>query len=268
MHNLTLPARNNFDTFSQLYKRRQHQPISAEELKSVFDEAEKEYRINCQSGNFTYASSVRSPSSISPEVMVSLFNSQLKRGKGRKIYEEIVEGSGCAVHCAFCDIRDAESLDHFKSKMAFPLLAVYPGNLIPACLKCNSALGQLGNKYHPYFDPTPSDDWLLARLDWPGGDSVPGVEFHVNSKFSPDAALVSRVRESFNVIGLGRRWANEMSTPIANMYRKFESEEDVEYRKFYVKDLLSSHSYGNPGPFKAFYQEILSSDWITHQFST
>lgn len=61
--------------------------------------------------------------------------------------------------CPYCDIHSVEfdltSVDHFIPKAKYPLLSIYPPNLVVACSACNERIKK-ENIYlpimHPYFD--------------------------------------------------------------------------------------------------------------------
>ncbi|MCL9663024.1 hypothetical protein L2089_20230 [Paenibacillus hunanensis] len=61
--------------------------------------------------------------------------------------------------CPYCDINEMEfdlsSVDHFLPKARYPLLAIYPKNLVVACSACNDRIKK-DKLYlpimHPYFD--------------------------------------------------------------------------------------------------------------------
>ncbi|PLT31966.1 HNH endonuclease [Bacillus sp. V5-8f] len=73
----------------------------------------------------------------------------------RELREELTLESTCP----YCDIHemefDSSSVDHFIPKSRYPLLAIYPKNLVVACSACNDRIKQ-EKLYlpimHPYFD--------------------------------------------------------------------------------------------------------------------
>lgn len=73
----------------------------------------------------------------------------------RELREELTLQSACP----YCDMHamefDSSSIDHFIPKSLYPLLAIYPKNLVVACSACNDRIK--GKKIylpimHPYFD--------------------------------------------------------------------------------------------------------------------
>lgn len=267
MHQLQLPELGNFETFKDVASQKVFDENQLDSFESVLREAESEYLIECRKSNFNYHSSVNPPVELPPSQMTDIYNSHLRRGNGKLIYAKILKGSDQNSLCAYCGLREAESADHYKTKSSFPLLAVFPGNLVPACGRCNSKLGILRERYHPYFDPTPDESWLNARLIWTGDDEIPGMYFEVNRSFSQDESLVFRVEETFNKIGLSGRWATELTPKIRGMYQEFRTNSSAIRRREIVNDMLIRDYQEYAGPHRALYYEVLNSDWINYKFS-
>mgnify|MGYP001156153270 CR=1 FL=1 len=80
--------------------------------------------------------------------------------------------------CPYCDIHEMEfdlaSVDHFIPKSQYPLLAIYPKNLVVACSACNDRIKK-DKLYlpimHPYFDNL--DDYFHFTYK----NDVIGIEF-------------------------------------------------------------------------------------------
>lgn len=72
--------------------------------------------------------------------------------------------------CPFCGHRDVSTLDHQLPKASYPLLAISPENLVPACSECNHrkndavAATTETQTLHPYFESANTDRWLFARI--------------------------------------------------------------------------------------------------------
>lgn len=65
--------------------------------------------------------------------------------------------------CPYCDInkinKDSVSVDHYLPKSTFPILSIYPDNLIVSCKACNESIK--GENYllpiiHPYYEDVSS----------------------------------------------------------------------------------------------------------------
>ncbi|MFJ9642166.1 hypothetical protein [Streptomyces sp. NPDC101206] len=69
-----------------------------------------------------------------------------------------------------CGHGIADTLNHQLPKIVYPLLAVAPLNLVPACRGCNSHRSELAPRtaeeqtLHPYCDDLGDHVWLTARV--------------------------------------------------------------------------------------------------------
>lgn len=88
---------------------------------------------------------------------------------GRKFYNQI-KISAPHGKCPLCSVREVDTLDHYLPKSKYPLYAVTPINLIPACTPCNkgkhidSPTTQAEQTLHPYFDSIDAESWLKAEV--------------------------------------------------------------------------------------------------------
>jgi len=106
---------------------------------------------------------------VTTEDMKELYTQHLVPSKqaGRAIYDKILNSAPYG-RCPLCDVGTANTLDHHLPKNEYPILAVTPNNLIPACPWCQgkkltfypeSAEEQT---LHPYFDDFDAQPWLTA----------------------------------------------------------------------------------------------------------
>jgi 5-methylcytosine-specific restriction endonuclease McrA len=88
---------------------------------------------------------------------------------GRRHYDELLARAPQG-RCPFCGHRDVSTLDHQLPKATYPLLAVIPDNLVPACSECNhrkndAVATTTGTQIlHPYFEDASHGRWLFARV--------------------------------------------------------------------------------------------------------
>ena len=109
---------------------------------------------------------------ISGDEMRDVYKGRMaaKKSAGRPFYDRI-KGAPPHDRCPLCRVRRVWTLDHYLSQKDFPILAVSPMNLIPACSDCNKAKGfKLARKasdqfLHPYFDDITRAQWLRARVN-------------------------------------------------------------------------------------------------------
>jgi hypothetical protein len=138
---------------------------------------------------------------------------------GRYVYDAIV---AVPEHgkCPLCTLRTVTTLDHHLPKAHFPVLAVAPLNLIPACSDCNKAKlaavpttpEEVG--LHPYYDDLGDEAWLAARVV----ETRPAaLRFSVAPPAAWDAILSARVVLHFKTLGLAALFASEAADELVNI---------------------------------------------------
>ncbi|KQV20903.1 MULTISPECIES: HNH endonuclease [unclassified Kitasatospora] len=133
-------------------------------------------------------------------------NRMAKKGSaGHTFYLEL-QKSGPDGQCALCGCRYADTLDHQLPKTLYPLLAVAPSNLAPACSGCNKSKLDLNpvdasqQTLNPYFDhEADQHTWLTARITpLPQGNDTPfDITFHAEPP--PDMPPVLAARAKFHI---------------------------------------------------------------------
>jgi hypothetical protein len=142
-----------------------------------------------------------------------------KEGPGRHIYDEIIAAPAHG-RCPLCGQRQVSTLDHHLPKAHYPLLAVVPLNLVPACSDCNKAKHDKIPKtaadvsLHPYFDDVDSVRWLRADLVQTRPSAL-RFRIDVPSAWSP--TLAQRARNHFRILGLQRLYAAEAAEELLNI---------------------------------------------------
>jgi 5-methylcytosine-specific restriction endonuclease McrA len=140
-----------------------------------------------------------------------------KNHPAREIYDELKIAGRI---CPLCAHRDVETLDHQLPKSLYPLLAVVPSNLVPACRSCNTLKsdaapsGAHDQTLHPYFDDISKEQWLFARVH----EVAPAcVSFYVKPPSSWDEVLATRVRWHFQMFGLAELYGNQASRAMTSL---------------------------------------------------
>ncbi|MFF7447342.1 HNH endonuclease [Streptomyces sp. NPDC008132] len=128
---------------------------------------------------------------------------------GRDIYDQILAGAPFE-RCPLCGRGIATTLDHQLPKSEYPILAITPANLVPACSKCNQKKSSVDPAepsemlLHPYFDGLGTTRWLGARIH---EESPARAEYFVNSGEDWDPTFSARVVRHFRFFGLGKQYA-------------------------------------------------------------
>ena len=103
--------------------------------------------------------------------MLILYDQKFARKEqgGRKYYDAIKLLAPYG-RCPLCGQREVKTLDHYLPKSKFPLYAVTPYNLIPACSDCNKdkfndvSICREKETIHPYYDDFTDEVWIKAKM--------------------------------------------------------------------------------------------------------
>ncbi|MFJ3815264.1 HNH endonuclease [Streptomyces sp. NPDC090056] len=128
---------------------------------------------------------------------------------GRDIYDQILAGAPYE-RCPMCGRGIATTLDHQLPKSEYPILAITPANLVPACSACNQKKSSKDPAdasemlLHPYFDSLGSSRWLGARIH---EESPARAEYFVEPADDWSTEFSERVARHFAFFGLSRQYA-------------------------------------------------------------
>lgn len=106
---------------------------------------------------------------VAGDELVKVYTGRMvpKTSTGRSIYDRIISQPRHG-KCPLCGIGTVNTLDHYLPKTHFPVFAVTPNNLVPACTWCQGAKDEYyptskGTQLiHPYFDDFDDEVWLAA----------------------------------------------------------------------------------------------------------
>jgi hypothetical protein len=88
---------------------------------------------------------------------------------GRPYYDRIIRSAPNG-KCPLCSVRIADTVDHYLPKMKYPIYALTPITLVPACTICNEdkhiAFPTTSEEQtlHPYYDNIDGSPWLRATV--------------------------------------------------------------------------------------------------------
>jgi 5-methylcytosine-specific restriction endonuclease McrA len=145
-----------------------------------------------------------------------------KNAPGRATYDKIFNASA---KCLLCTQRKVDTLDHHLPKAHYPVLAVTPVNLIPACASCNKAkLASIPASadeaaLHPYFDSIDGARWLYGCV-MPGTPAV--VQFRVDPPAVWTPQLANRVRLHFDGLSLADLYSAEAADELLSIRHQLE----------------------------------------------
>jgi hypothetical protein len=191
-------------------------------------------------------------------------------GMPGNVYYNKLKSSAAYGKCPLCSVRDVDTLDHYLPKSKFPIYAVTPVNLIPACFKCNKEkkidfpTSPEEQTLHPYYDTIDNDHWLRAKLL----HSNP-ISFEYCVQPSEDWSLVlkNRTINHFKAFSLNELFSSHASQELRGTKKQLEKL----YNK--SKELLIDHLYdsyesrlvfGINSWQAVFYHTLLKDEWFTN----
>lgn len=164
-------------------------------------------------------------------------------------------------------------MDHYLPISKFPVFAITPVNLIPACFECNKLkLAKTSDKLdettlHPYYDNIEDDVWLCASLV----EEIPTViEYKINPSFHWNAQLASRLQYHFDTYQLASLYGSHAAEEILNIKKGFKlvyqsggpKEVQAELIKAYsTREAVNKNSWQT-----VLYRTLAASTWYHHSF--
>ncbi|MEK8170588.1 hypothetical protein NKH77_16230 [Streptomyces sp. M19] len=189
---------------------------------------------------------------------------------GNVVYNKLKKAPKHGI-CPLCGQRTVDTLDHQMPKAYFPLLAVTPSNLVPACSSCNwiksSAAPEAASDQtlHPYFDDVTGQQWLFARVN--ESESLPpSVTYLVKTPENWDHVLAARVHLHFRTFGLAELYASHAGQEISGLryfLSSLPSEAMARYLQGMADSITNSQDAGGLNHWrKAMYQALAESPWF------
>lgn len=207
---------------------------------------------------------------ISNVEMRKLYNNKLvnKKGPCRKYYDKVIASATNGI-CPICGHREVSTIDHYLSKMKYPLFAVSLINLVPACKDCNFVKGEyefineMDVTIHPYYDEIDNEIWLNAKLN--EEDNIV-FTFEVLKPDEWDTLLYERVKNHFKIFELNKLYSVQAAVEfegikrmIINIYRRSGGEEV----KNHLIECLDSYQYVDLNSWKCgMYRALVENEWF------
>lgn len=178
MRRLPKPTDSNGDLFNpravyELCISRVRNSALRTRLRGIRDEIEQgalDYDTRAASCDLHLFPTTEGVGEVSADELVSTYTTRFvpENSPGREVYLRIRKE--LPEVCPLCGIGATHTLDHYLPKTLYPLFAVTPNNLYPACMWCQTArssgaiASREGQTFHPYFDDFDDGDWLKAEV--------------------------------------------------------------------------------------------------------
>jgi hypothetical protein len=184
-------------------------------------DAETQYTAAANNGELHTFPAAETIGPVTKAELVGIYDYRMakKGAPGRAIYDAllVVPEHG---RCPFCGQRRVATLDHHLPKSSYPVLAVTPVNLVPACRDCNSeklSIAPAGADQvflHPYFDRVDDERWLVASVV---NSSPPTVSFSIDPTALPNALVRARVKYHFDQLKLATLYSAHAAEELAGI---------------------------------------------------
>ncbi|MBF0116631.1 MAG: HNH endonuclease [Magnetococcales bacterium] len=207
---------------------------------------------------------------ITTEEMKKVYTDRMAKANspGRSIYDDII-GAAPQGRCPLCGQRTVSTLDHVLPKAHYPVLAVTPSNLVPACMDCNKAkLATLPQRaeevaLHPYYDDLGRDRWLFAEVIQ---THPTALRYKIIPPVSWDNILTARVENHFRSLGLRRFYSSQSAVELSNIVyqlRRIHYYSGSQEVKKYLIESADSRENSNTNSWQtAAYRAWAENDWF------
>jgi hypothetical protein len=165
-------------------------------------------------------------SSLLQKELKNLYTAQMvPANKPSRIYYDDIKLLAPLGICPFCGFGHVKTLDHYLPKSKFPLLSIFPSNLVPCCTDCNKgklanvAVAQGEQCLHPYFsDPIfINEQWIFATVVH---SSPAVVTFHVQRPPLWSDINFGRVIYHFREYDLANRFSVQAGSELASLRKE------------------------------------------------
>lgn len=236
--------------------------------------AEQDYAIRGPTASlFEIRSMANVAGSVSSAEMSNLYKGSFSRqgSRARRFYDRLKTAAPNGI-CPLCGQRVVKTLDHYLPKASYPIYALTPLNLVPACSDCNKSkldrqpADASDQTLHPYFDDVDDVAWLFAEVQ---ESSPPAVVFSVRPPANIDATTAARLKVHFKTFGLGELYAAQAGTEMvsirfalaeAAVARGMQGVQDLLAHQARTRTLASRNSW-----VAALYRALAQSAWFCRE---
>jgi HNH endonuclease len=206
---------------------------------------------------------------VTAEQLAAVYNNNMarRRSPGRIVYDRLLAAAPHS-RCPLCGQRNVATLDHHLPKSIFPVLAVAPANLIPACFDCNKKKGETtpscaeDQTLHPYYDTVDNEGWLAARITH---ESPPAITFAVYPPSSWSPIKQARLRHHFRVFALDELYGLYAAQEIVNIRHYLGvlfAEAGEGGVQIHLNELANSYELAQRNSWQAAaFRALAASDW-------
>ncbi|AXX93613.1 hypothetical protein CPU12_10930 [Malaciobacter molluscorum LMG 25693] len=206
---------------------------------------------------------------ITVDEMKKVYDHKLvRKGQPGRMYYEKLRLSAKNNICPLCNQRTVTTLDHVLPKTFYPIFAVTPFNLIPACADCN----KIKDRYqpniaeeeiiHPYYDDISNQQYLYAVLVQ---TTPPSINFYIKQS-NPINIIEKRLNKHFSLFALNELYTSNAAGELANIsfrLSKLYSTGGRECVREYLREEFESRYENNRNSWQtAMYKALYKNAWF------
>lgn len=213
--------------------------------------------------------------SVTKKELKNLYTTQMVPIKkpSRIYYDDIILLAPLGI-CPICGFGHVKTLDHYLPKSKFPLLSIFPSNLVPCCTDCNKvklanvAIAQGEQCLHPYFSDSIfiDEQWIFATVIH---SSPAAVTFHIQRPPLWSDINFDRAEHHFREYDLANRFSVQAGSELASLRKEllidFRTGGANEVQKTLIKKEAASRSLEVNSWKTAMYQALSANPWFIHQ---
>lgn len=227
MNSIDPPVLNAADVYTTCISRVRNRALKAR-LTAITDDvrvASADYVVKAQANRLHEVVRSAVINGVTTAELEKVYTQRMagKNAPGRSSYDEIFNSSA---KCLLCTQRKVDTLDHHLPKAHYPIFAVTPVNLLPACTSCNKAkLASIPATadeaaLHPYFDCIEDERWLHGVVV----EGTPAVvKFRVEPPAQWAAQLTNRVELHFDGLSLADLYSAEAADELLSIRHQLAS---------------------------------------------
>ena len=266
MIQLNLPK--EFEDYSKIikdccgnrYKYRQHILDAEETLLREGEKYKEQAKLNnlfCFDKAIPKSEFILGSLRLKNSHIIELYSDRLCRYRAGDVYDKLINlAKNPKIGCPFCGgINIPAQIDHFLPKSRYGVFSVYPYNLIPICIECNTIYKKEffpttreKQLIHPYLDSDCyfKEQWLYAEYIIDDGSKYGTISYFVNPPDKWDSDKKEKIKFHFDKFKLDQRFAQKSVEIISDLLTQMESykHEDILSMEDFKKCSIDSLAKG------------------------
>lgn len=178
--------------------------------------------------------------------------------------------------CMYCQIKEADSFDHYLPKDSYPEYSALALNLLPCCITCNMKKDEYWKEFGEieiinfYLNSLPNVQFLFVNINSNSQDRTPLVSFEIKNVSHIDSDLFKIIQKHYKRLELidrynecGRKEISECRRTLKSYGKNSSIEDNMKSNMEYAIQL--KNDFGENYWKSVFYEEISKHEEIIIQ---